>query len=103
MPGILEKDKLLKEMQRWKASPHTPNPRIINFCEEMLIITILEYQVCLDQFPHLPSYIPGTPCHHHRTLHRLDLLLRSPAAADNGTRMAHGLAFEALVYDKILW
>jgi len=49
--------------------------------------------VCLDQFLYLPSHIPRTPCHNNsRTLQRLNLLLRSPAApGDNGTDMAHSL------------
>ena len=57
------------------------------------IITILKYQVCLDQILRLRRYILWTLRHRHtRTLQRLDLLPGSPAApADYGTGVTHGL------------
>jgi hypothetical protein len=78
------------------------------FVKKSWIITILKYQVCLDQFLHLPSHTPRTPCHYNsRIFQRLDLLLRSPAApADNGTGMAHGIARRRLYpinyYGKVI-
>ena len=60
-----------------------------------------ETQICSDHPLHLPSHIPRTLRHYNpRTLQRLDLLLRSPAApADNGTGVAHGLARRGVYVD----